>query len=370
MPATETLTEAKRVMQICNACRYCEGYCAVFPAMTKRLLFGDGDVTYLANLCHACQGCYYACQYAPPHEFAVNVPKTFAELRAETYRDYAWPGIFKGLFTSNGKWVAIITALLTLTVLGAVLAVQGMGTLTGVHTGAGAFYEVIPHDVIVIVAGAPFALAIVAFIVGMVKFWRDIGGRPGGLLSPKAVVQALKDAGRMTYMAGGGHGCNYPRDDYSMGRRHAHQMTMWGFMLCFAATCVATVYHYVFGWQAPYDYLSLPVILGTLGGIGIVFGPIGLLMMKKNADPEPRDTKRTGMDTAFLWMLIGTGVTGLALLALRETAAMGTLLAVHLGIVLGLFVTFPYGKMAHAVYRLAALIRFAEERNAPEKGAE
>ena len=29
-------------MTICNACRYCEGYCAVFPAMEKRLTFSDG----------------------------------------------------------------------------------------------------------------------------------------------------------------------------------------------------------------------------------------------------------------------------------------------------------------------------------------
>ena len=25
--------EARRSMEICNACRYCEGYCPVFPAM-------------------------------------------------------------------------------------------------------------------------------------------------------------------------------------------------------------------------------------------------------------------------------------------------------------------------------------------------
>ena len=68
----------------------------------------------------------------------------------------------------------------------------------------------------------------------------------------------------------------------------------------------------------------------TLGGIGIVIGPIGLLVIKKNADPEPRDTKRTGMDLAFLWMLILTGVTGLALLVLRETSLMGPLLIIHL----------------------------------------
>lgn len=362
MPETETLQEAKRVMQICNACRYCEGYCAVFPAMNKRLTFSDGDVTYLANLCHGCQGCYYACQYTPPHEFAVNVPKAFAELRAETYRDYAWPGIFKGLFEGNGKWVALITLVLTIAVTVGVFMVQGADVVAGVHTGAGAFYKVIPHDVIVYMASAPFLFAGLAFIVGLVAFWRDIGGKPGELLQPGALIQAFKDAGQMKYMAGGGHGCNYPNDNFSMGRRHAHQMTMWGFLLCFAATSVATLYHYVFGWEAPYGYFSVPVILGTLGGIGIVFGPIGLLMIKKKADPAPQDTKRKGMDVAFLWLLMLTGITGLALLALRETAAMGTLLAVHLGIVLGMFVTFPYGKMVHAVYRLGALIKFAHER--------
>ena len=31
-------------MQICNACRYCETFCAVFPAMTRRLEFGVADV--------------------------------------------------------------------------------------------------------------------------------------------------------------------------------------------------------------------------------------------------------------------------------------------------------------------------------------
>ena len=48
----EAAGEVTRVMQICNACRYCEGFCAVFPAMTRRRQFDEGDVGYLANLCH------------------------------------------------------------------------------------------------------------------------------------------------------------------------------------------------------------------------------------------------------------------------------------------------------------------------------
>jgi len=68
-------------LEVCNACRYCEGYCAVFPALERRRRFTPGDVVYLANLCHDCRACFYACMYAPPHEFGVNIPKALAEVR-------------------------------------------------------------------------------------------------------------------------------------------------------------------------------------------------------------------------------------------------------------------------------------------------
>jgi citrate/tricarballylate utilization protein len=40
---------------------------------------------------------------------------------------------------------------------------------------------------------------------------------------------------------------------------------------------------------------------------------------------------------------------------------MGLLLVVHLGAVLALFVTLPYGKFVHGIYRTAALVKFARE---------
>ncbi|MGH8704238.1 MAG: tricarballylate utilization protein TcuB, partial [Burkholderiales bacterium] len=116
MPAAETVPleglveEAQRVLGICNACRYCEGYCAVFPALERRLEFTEHDAHYLANLCHNCGACLYACQYAPPHEFQLNFPRVLAQVRAETYRKYAWPGFLAGLFHRNGVAVSVITA--------------------------------------------------------------------------------------------------------------------------------------------------------------------------------------------------------------------------------------------------------------------
>ena len=65
---------------------------------------------------------------------------------------------------------------------------------------------------------------------------------------------------------------------------------------------------------------------------------------------------------SFLWLLLLTSVSGLVLLVLRETALMGTLLTIHLGIVAALFLTLPYGKFAHVVYRYAALVRYQIEQ--------
>jgi citrate/tricarballylate utilization protein len=126
---------------------------------------------------------------------------------------------------------------------------------------------------------------------------------------------------------------------------------------------VAALYHYAFGWEAPYPLVSLPVVLGTLGGVSLLVGPTGLLWLKRAADPEPSAYPQRAMDVAFLALLLLS--TGLVLLALRETPAMGVLLAVHLSVVLGLFLTLPYGKFVHAVYRFAALVRYALERSRP-----
>jgi len=138
--------------------------------------------------------------------------------------------------------------------------------------------------------------------------------------------------------------------------------TVAWFLLCFAATSVATVYHYAFGWEAPYAVFSLPVLLGTLGGIGLLIGPAGLFVLARRRDAALTDPRHSGMDTAFIVMLFLTSLTGLLLLVLRDTSAMGILLSIHLGVVLGLFLSLPYGKFVHGLYRYLALVKYAVER--------
>jgi citrate/tricarballylate utilization protein len=144
-------------------------------------------------------------------------------------------------------------------------------------------------------------------------------------------------------------------------RRWLHHLTLYGFACCFASTSVAALYHLAFGWRAPYAYTSLPVALGTLGGVGLVIGPLGLMILGRMRDEALGDPQHSGLDVSFAALLAMSSVTGLLLLVLRESRAMGALLILHLGVVLALFLTLPYGKFVHGIYRTAALIKYARD---------
>lgn len=356
VPLTQNESEVARQMQICNACRYCEGFCAVFPAMTRRLEFGKADVNYLANLCHNCGACYHACQYAPPHEFGVNVPKAMAKVRLETYTEYAWPAAFGVLYKRNGVTVSVALALGL-----ALLLLLGTAQHGGLWQNVGSnFYAIFPHNLLAALFGAVFLFAIAALGVGVTRFWRDVAA---GTASAPAVAEAAKHALTLKYLDGGhGDGCNESNDAFTLARRRFHHLTFYGFMLCFAATVVATLYHYVLGLYAPYPFVSVPVLLGTAGGLGLLVGPAGLLWLNLRRHPEQGDAAQRPMDRGFIALLLLTSASGLALLALRDTSAMPALLAVHLGIVIALFATLPYGKFAHGIYRSAALLKSSVEK--------
>jgi citrate/tricarballylate utilization protein len=360
--SSTTLNEADRVMAICNACRYCEGFCAVFPAMELRRTFSGADLKYLANLCHNCRGCYYACQYAPPHEFMLNVPRAMAELRQETYGEFSWPKAMKGFFQNNGLLVALITALSVTAVLLLTLLFQGHDILFATHTGAGAFYRVIPYAAMVLPFTALAVFVLVGLWKGFMNQWRATGGRPEELRQWTAHLRAIGDVLRLRYLDGGGHGCNYPDDRFSMIRRYFHHAVFYGFMLCLASTTVAFFYDHLLHRPAPYPFFSWPVLLGTVGGLALLVGTGGLLYLKRKMDRAPAAMETIGMDVAFTSLLFMTSLSGLLLLGLRDTPLMGTLLAVHLGFVLGLFITMPYGKFVHGIYRYAALVKNAIEQ--------
>ena len=367
---TANESEVSRQMQICNACRYCEGFCAVFPAMTRHLEFGKADIHYLANLCHNCGACLHACQYSPPHEFAINVPQAMAQVRVQTYADYAWPPALGALYKRQGLTVAL--ALAASLALFLVLAIQAQGQLFH-EPLAGNFYAIFPHNLLASMFAPIFLFAVLALGLGVRSFWRDVSPATASNALGESAMEAASAALRLKYLDGANQtsgnepieGCPNDDDKPTLWRRRFHHLTFYGFMLCFAATSVATLYHYLLDWHAPYGYTSLPVLLGTVGGIGLLIGPAGLLWLNFTRHPSHGDAAQKPMDRGFIVLLLWVSLTGLALLAWRDTASMALLLAVHLGAVMALFLTLPYGKFAHGIFRSAALLKFAIEKRQP-----
>jgi citrate/tricarballylate utilization protein len=372
MLADDLVRRGRHVLTVCNACRYCERYCPVFPALEKRRTFDAEDLTYLANLCHNCGECLYACQFAPPHEFGINVPMVLAEARTESYEAYAWPFALGRAFASN----AFRTTLAALTMVVSMLVLVSLASPAALWSSDGSanFYGVIPHAAMVMLFGAVSLFVVIAMAISGSRFWRDIQRGPvsrrAGFLtgfsnrcSPSGGLRgAVRDALTLRHLHGTGRDCTSNLEVRLPWRRWFHHCTFYGFLLCMASTTVAAIYHSVFGWYAPYAYSSLPVLLGAAGGFGLLVGPLGLAALRQTRDPALGHEERRGLDTVFLALLFLTSLTGLALLVLRHGALMGPLLVLHLTIVLVLLLTLPYGKFVHGLYRVLALIRYHAER--------
>ena len=350
--------ELDRQLLVCNACRYCEGFCAMFGAAQLRTAIGDGDVAYLANLCHDCRMCYDACMFTPPHAYAIDIPAVMAAARVDTYARYARPSLL-GRLVRTPSSVSLATALAGIaTVALAIAAFAGGAALWTPQTGPGAFYRLLPYAALLLAALALTVYGAVCVALGARDYARDIGG---GFVSAASLRTALHEALALTYLKGGGAGC-YDEQRASGRRRFLHGLVFGGFLADLAATISAAFEQEFLHLLPPYPLASVPVVLGTGGGIALALGVAGLAAVKRHSDVRPMDPRMVALDYAFLGLLELTALTGLALLAFRSTGAVGALLAIHLGVVAGLFVTAPYGKFVHAVYRFIALTKNAHEQ--------
>ena len=361
MAGLDIIHEAERQLILCNACRYCEGYCPVFRAIETRREFGRGDVYYLANLCHDCRACYYACMFTPPHEFAINIPKILAEARAESYARWSWPALFGKAFRNRSGTVFLAAGAAAAVAVLALLFIPWQN-LFAAHLGPGAFYEVVPYVAMVAGALILFLYGVAIWLRGGAQFWKETSGAlrsPGGWKTPLAAISAVLG---LRYLKGGGPGCTYPREQPSAARRFYHSLTFWGFAADFVSTTLAAIYQDILHLLPPYALNSAPVIFGVAGGVMLILGTGGLIWLKWKSDREPAGPGASGMDYVFLVTLGIAALTGLLTLFLRATSAMGSVLVLHLACVAALFITAPYGKFVHALYRTLAIVRYEMEQ--------
>lgn len=361
MSSADLTAEAERQLRICTACMYCDGLCPVFPAIDNQHRFELTDINYLSNLCHNCRGCWSACQYTPPHPFAINLPATLAAVRQRSYTEYLWPAALGRAFRRPMLSIALVVGVALLFTLAAVLLSASPAALLRSDGSPGAFYRVLPWPLMAGAAGASLLWAVLCITLATLRYWRAIAPPLPVRAILRAVRPALRDIITLRHLGGGGPGCNDVDERPSHQRRIAHHVMVAGFLGTVASTLTAAIYHHAFGWLAPYPLTSLPVLLGIVGGGAMLAGIGGLLTIERRADQQPSDPHEVQLNLAFLILLALVTLSGLAVLALRETAAMGLLLILHLGLVFGLFLALPFTKAIHAPFRAAALLRAAAE---------
>lgn len=357
------LQSAAWQLAVCNSCRYCEGYCAVFPALERRQTFEQKDVAFIANLCHDCRACYYACAYAPPHEYGINIPQVLSDTRVATYEEIPLSGFLKALTGRTLVRNAAFSLLAVLLVAAIAVIGHGSAVLTA-HRDAGAFYAVIPWVLMVVPGLLLGGYVAGSLAVGVIRFARLTRSGEDNTLPGRAFGVAALEAVTLRWLRGDDEGCHYPRSGVSRWRMYLHVSVSAGFVAAFLATIVAAVYQDALGVLPPYPVLSLPVILGSVGGLGMIAGCAGLLALKLVSDRDPASLEMRGLDVAFIFNLGMASLTGMLLVLFRETDLLGVFLVLHLGTLGTLFLTAPYTKFAHFVYRYAALVQNRAELHA------
>jgi citrate/tricarballylate utilization protein len=358
------VADASRQLSICNSCRYCEGLCAVFPALERRSQLELSDISQLANLCHDCRACFDGCMYTPPHPFAINVPEVLTRVRLADYGSLTWPARVPRIFSG---WIGVFSGgIISLLVVWAVaIAHAGFSNLFRAPDTPQAPYRLIPYGLLLVLILLPTVYSVAIMALAGRSYWRQIGGAPDGVRG-RDLRRAISNAVTLRYLRGGGNECYYPDSETpSAGRRRLHMVLVGGLLLCLVSTSSAAVLQDVLGSQPPYPWLSAPVITGTVGGFCIVIGCLGLLILKARSSADSNVRDMTIKDHGLLVALTFLALSGLATLLTRSTAAFGAVFLCHLAAILLTFALAPYSKLVHVVFRFLALIRDETERVHP-----
>jgi quinone-modifying oxidoreductase subunit QmoC len=137
-------------------------------------------------------------------------------------------------------------------------------------------------------------------------------------------------------------------------RSTAHLMVFYSFIGLFIVTNCFFVAMYVLGYHGPYSQLNPIKWLGNISGVALIIGS-GLLIKSRLAK---KDQVSNYVDWYLLFIVFGLGVTGMGaqLTRLADLAFISYFLyAIHLILIFMLFAFTPFSKLAHLVYRTAAM---------------
>ncbi len=336
---TPLMEEGIRQFNICNACRYCEGYCAVWDAIERESSFLPLDMKHYSNLCHDCRECYYVCPYTGDHEFKLNIPGLLSEIRLETYSENIWPRIArKSLDHPVASWAIVISISLVFT-FGLTIFLSGTKYLFSPSTLSD---QIIPDPYFKLLSFLLYAYVIIMWSLEGLKYWHSIK-KPERRITPKYFLLGLKDALQHRYFGGGSAGCNYPGESGTITRLVFHAMLLGGFLLDLATILF-------------YPDMSRAVVLSyTAGATAMFIGSLFLLVFKPLSNLSLLSSGMKHNDYPFTTAMMITGLTGMLFPLTSGTLFYSYFFLIHIALIAAIFLIAPYSKFLHPVFRVVSL---------------
>jgi citrate/tricarballylate utilization protein len=326
-------------LALCNACGYCRGYCPVFDQSRQRPMLEKADLLHLSFLCHDCGACLDACQYAPPHTFAIDIRRELGNLRNSAYQSLGVPRWAEGFF-----WRIWSVRRMMVSAIPAAVGISLVPSMAAPHSDD--FAKLISSATLAVVAGSIFLWLIIWTWYRAYVFWRQTGRGnrfPAGYI-PAAILRSIT----WRYYGSSSGRCDAaPRQ--SILRNWCHRSLLLGLASCFLATFAGALQRHAFNAIPPFPYQSAPVALGLIGGVFMCGGAIGLIYSRR-----VQQSPRKG-DTYLTAELLAVGMSGLVLLMLREATIAMFLAYLHLILVADLFLRLPFSHFLHGPFRVISI---------------
>jgi len=194
-----------------------------------------------------------------------------------------------------------------------------------------------------------FAFASVVLVLGILSYWKDMSkaAKPQGSLVG-SIIGTLVDILKHD---------RFGKCDVASGRKWAHMLVFFGFVLLAIATAFAGFYEWVLHLHGPYPFSDPIKWFGVSGSVALALGFI-LVVINRLAIAG-----KAGIGSYYDWLFIGVvitvGTTGILAMVIRLANMPGpayTIYFVHLVSIFFLFAYAPYTKMAHMVYRTTAMV--------------
>ena len=350
----------------CYQCSTCTVVCNVTPEdkpfPRKEMLYAQWGMKdkLISNpdvwLCHQCSDCTAYCpRGAKPGE-------VLGAIRKMTIKNYAVPSVL-GNMAGDSKYVLMLFAVPVIIFM-AIIAYLGNLNIMDLPRGedGGIVYAKfipVPYIDTVFILAASFA--VVSFVLGIRKYWKDMGA---GLSLQGNLIESIKDTVIEILAHRRFQKCNVTKDRFT-----AHLLVFYAFVGLAITTTWAIAYLY--GWEllgieafsifhfgeSPYPLYDPMKILGNVSAFALLFG---ITLVTTN---RLKNAEKAGGGSYFDWLFIVVIYTIVVTGILSELLRLGNIAILaypvyfaHLVFVFFLFAYAPFSKMAHMVYRTTAMV--------------